>query len=111
MEKVLLVSLLMTESLRPSLGNKKRFPISDYTNYETSIKELLKTLPASTKDRLDYAANEKAGIQTENRKLLEDQRRDELNVLNRQLDVISEQYETYKKIYELEPETRKVLRI
>lgn len=82
-------------------GDKKRFPISDYTNYETSIKELLKTLPASTKDRLDYAANEKAGIQAENRKLLEDQRRDELNVLNKQLDVISEQYETYKKIYEL----------
>lgn len=82
-------------------GDKKRFPISDYTNYETSIKELLKTLPASTKDRLDYAANEKAGIQTENRKLLEDQRRDELNILNKQLDVISEQYDTYKKIYEL----------
>lgn len=83
------------------LNDKKRFPISDYTNYETSIKELLKTLPASTKERLDYAANEKAGIQTENRKLLEDQRRDELNLLNKQLDVISEQYETYKKIYEL----------
>lgn len=82
-------------------GDKKRFPISDYTNYETSIKELLKTLPASTKDRLDYDANEKAGIQTENRKLLEDQRRDELNVLNKQLDTISEQYETYKKMYEL----------
>lgn len=82
-------------------GDKKRFPISDYTKYETSIKELLKTLPASTKDRLDYVANEKAGIQTENRKLLEDQRRDELNVLNKQLDVISEQYDTYKKIYEL----------
>lgn len=81
--------------------DKKRFPISDYTNYETSIKELLRTLPASTKDRLDYAANEKAGIQTENRKLLEDQRRDELDALNRQLDIISEQYETYKKIYEL----------
>lgn len=82
-------------------GDKKRFPISDYTNYETSIKELLRTLPATTKERLDYAANEKAGIQTENRKLLEDQRRDELNVLNKQLDTISEQYETYKKIYEL----------
>lgn len=82
-------------------GDKKRFPISNYTNYETSIKELLRTLPASTKDRLDYAANEKAGIQTENRKLLEDQRRDEQNTLNKQLDVISEQYETYKKIYEL----------
>lgn len=82
-------------------NDKDNFPISDYTNYETSIKELLKTLPASTKDRLDYAANEKAGIQTENRKLLEEQRRDELNVLNKQLDTISEQYETYKKIYEL----------
>lgn len=82
-------------------NDKKRFPISDYTNYETSIKELLKILPASTRERLDYAANEKAGIQTENRKLLEDQRRDELNVLNKQLDTISEQYETYKKIYEL----------
>nr|UWI14195.1 MAG: hypothetical protein [Bacteriophage sp.] len=82
-------------------GDKKRFPISNYTNYETSIKELLKTIPATTKDRLDYAANEKAGIQTENRKLLEDQRRDELDALNRQLDIISEQYETYKKIYEL----------
>lgn len=82
-------------------NNKKRFPISDYTNYETSIKELLRTLHATTKDRLDYAANEKAGIQTENRKLLEEQRRDELNVLNKQLENISEQYETYKKIYEL----------
>ena len=82
-------------------NDKKRFPISDYTNYETSIKELLRTLPATTKDRLDYAANENAGIQTENRKLLEDQRRDELNVLNKQLETISEQYETYKKIYEL----------
>lgn len=82
-------------------NDKKRFPISDYTNYETSIKELLKTLPASTRERLDYVANEKAGIQTENRKLLEDQRRDELNVLNKQLDTISEQYEIYKKIYEL----------
>ena len=82
-------------------NDKKRFPISDYTNYETSIKELLKTLPASTRERLDYAANEKAGIQTENRKLLEDQRREELNVLNKQLDTISEQYDTYKKIYEL----------
>lgn len=82
-------------------NDKNRFPISDYTNYETSIKELLKTIPASTRERLDYAANEKAGIQTENRKLLEDQRREELNVLNKQLDTISEQYETYKKIYEL----------
>jgi hypothetical protein len=81
--------------------NKKGFPISDYTNYETSIKQILGTLPSSTKDRKDFKDSEIASIQSENRKLLEDQRRDELNTLNKQLDVISEQYETYKKIYEL----------
>lgn len=81
--------------------NKKGFPISDYTNYETSIRQILGTLPSSTKDRKDFKDSEIASIQSENRKLLEDQRRDELNVLNKQLDVISEQYETYKKIYEL----------
>ena len=82
-------------------GDKKRFPISDYTNYETSIKELLGTLSSSTQERKDYKANEKAGIQTENRKLLEDARKDELNTLNKQLSVIQEQYDTYKKLYEL----------
>lgn len=82
-------------------GDKKRFPISDYTNYETSIKELLKGFSLSTPERKHYAETQKAAIQSENRKLLEDQRRDELNTLNKQLDVISEQYETYKKIYEL----------
>lgn len=81
--------------------NKKGFPISDYTNYETSIKQILGTIPSSTKDRKDFKNSEIANIQSENRKLLEDQRRDELNVLNKQLDVISEQYDTYKKIYEL----------
>lgn len=82
-------------------GDKKRFPISDYTNYETSIKELLKGFSLSTPERKHYAETQKAAIQSENRKLLEDQHRDELNTLNKQLDVISEQYETYKKIYEL----------
>lgn len=82
-------------------GDKNRFPISDYTNYETSIKELLKGFSLSTPERKNYAETQKAAIQSENRKLLEDQRRDELNTLNKQLDVISEQYETYKKIYEL----------
>ena len=82
-------------------GDKKRFPISDYTNYETSIKELLSTLPTTTEDRKNYVNTEKAGIQTENRKLLAESRSDELAALNSQLDIIQEQYETYKKIYEL----------
>ena len=82
-------------------GDKKRFPISDYTNYETSIKELLKDFSLSTPERKHYAETQKAAIQSENRKLLQDQRRDELDLLNRELDVISAQYDTYKKLYEL----------
>ena len=82
-------------------GDKKRFPISDYTNYETSIKELLKGFSLSTPERKHYAETQKAAIQSENRKLLQDQRRDELDLLNRELDVISAQYDTYKKLYEL----------
>ena len=82
-------------------NNKKLFPISDYTNYETSIKELLGTLPANTKDRVDFNNDEKAGIQSENRKLLEKQRMNELSALGKELDVIKEQYDTYKRIYEL----------
>lgn len=82
-------------------NDKDNFPISDYTNYETSIKELLKGFPLNTVDRKHYYQDQLADIQTEHRKLTEDQRKDELNALNRQLDVISEQYETYKKIYEL----------
>ena len=82
-------------------GDKKRFPISDYTNYEASIKELLKGFSLSTPERKHYAETQKAAIQSENRKLLQDQRRDELDLLNRELDVISAQYDTYKKLYEL----------
>lgn len=82
-------------------NDKRRFPISDYTNYETSIKELLKGLPLNTEDRKHYYQEQLAGIQAENRKLTEDQRKDELDTQNKQLDIISEQYETYKKIYEL----------
>lgn len=82
-------------------SDKKRFPISDYTNYETSIKELLKGFSLSTPERKHYAETQKAAITSENRRLLQDQRRDELDLLNRELDVISAQYDTYKKLYEL----------
>ena len=82
-------------------SDKKRFPISDYTNYETSIKELLKDFSLSTPERKHYAETQKATITSENRKLLQDQRRDELDLLNRELDAISAQYDTYKKLYEL----------
>lgn len=82
-------------------SDKKRFPISDYTNYETSIKELFKGFSLSTPERKHYAETQKAAITSENRRLLQDQRRDELDLLNRELDVISAQYDTYKKLYEL----------
>lgn len=81
--------------------DKKGFPLSNYSNYETSIKELLKTLPQTTDDRKAFAKSETADIQREKRKLLEDSRKDELSDLSKQLDIIEEQYKTYKKLYEL----------
>ena len=81
--------------------NRKLYPISDYTNYETSIKEMLGVIPTTTRDRRVYKESKTADIAGKNRELSQQQREDELNDLNEQLDIIQEQYETYKKIYEL----------
>lgn len=82
-------------------GDKGRFPLSDYTDYKKSLDELLRGLPGSTQERRDYKAGVRADIQGEKRRALEESRRAELDTLNKQLDVIEEQYATYKKLYEL----------
>lgn len=81
--------------------NRNLYPITDYTNYETSIKEMFKNFKVTTDDRRNYRDTEIAEISSKNRELLEKQRSDELSTLNKQLDIIGEQYDTYKKIYEL----------
>ena len=84
-----------------SKKNRKLYPISDYTNYETSIKELLGVIPTTTRDRRAYKESKTADIAGRNRELEQQQRSDQLNELNEQLNIISEQYDIYKKMYEL----------
>lgn len=82
-------------------NDKKLYPISEYSNYETSIKSLLGTLQMTTKERRDYRDDQMAGIYTENRKNDEDAIKNENDALSKRLDILGEQYEVYKKMYEL----------
>ena len=81
--------------------NQKLFPISDYENYEKSINELLKTIPANTKDRQAFVDDEHAGIQSKNRALEQEAIRDGNKELSDRLNLLVEEYETYKKLYEV----------
>ena len=81
--------------------NQKLFPISDYENYEKSINELLKTIPDNTKDRQAFVDDEHAGIQSKNRALEQEAIRDGNKELSDRLNLLVEEYETYKKLYEV----------
>ena len=82
-------------------GDKTLFPISDYENYEKSINELLKTIPANTKDRQAFVNDEHAGIQSKNRALEQEAIKDGNKELSDRLNLLVEEYETYKKLYEV----------
>ncbi len=81
--------------------NKKGYPIRDYRDYKGSIHALLGTLSMSTQDRRNYRDEQIAGIYTENRKDDEEAIKDANSALSKRLYILREQYETYKKIYEL----------
>lgn len=81
--------------------DKKSYPIRDYRDYKGSINALLGTVPMSTRERRNYRDEQIAGIYTENRKDDEDAIKDTNSALSKRLDILSEQYDTYKKIYEL----------
>ena len=75
--------------------------LSDPGTYGLSIEELMKRVPSSTQKRREYKEEQLAGIHAKNRSAEEDRIRSANNQLSKQLNIISEQYETYKKIYEL----------
>ena len=75
--------------------------LSDPGTYGLSIEELMKRVPSSTQKRREYKEDQLAGIHAKNRSAEEDRIRSANNQLSKQLNIISEQYETYKKIYEL----------
>lgn len=75
--------------------------LSDPGTYGLSIEELMKRVPSSTQKRREYKDDQLAGIHAKNRSAEEDRIRSANSQLSKQLNIISEQYETYKKIYEL----------
>jgi hypothetical protein len=75
--------------------------LSDPGTYESSIRELMNRLPSSTQKRREYKESQLADIHAKNRSIEEERIRETNNMLSKRLNIISEQYKTYKKIYEL----------
>lgn len=69
--------------------------------YGSSIRELMNRLPSSTQKRREYKESQQADIHAKNRRIEEERIREANNMLSKRLNIISEQYKTYKKIYEL----------
>lgn len=69
--------------------------------YGSSIRELMNRLPSSTQKRREYKESQQADIHAKNRSIEEERIRETNNMLSKRLNIISEQYKTYKKIYEL----------
>lgn len=75
--------------------------LSDPGTYGSSIRELMNRLPSSTQKRREYKESQRADIHAKNRSIEEERIRATNNMLSKRLSIISEQYKTYKKIYEL----------
>ena len=75
--------------------------LSDPGTYGSSIRELMNRLPSSTQKRREYKESQQADIHAKNRSIEEERIRETNNMLSKRLNIISEQYKTYKKIYDL----------
>lgn len=94
-------AMIQMENDKEFRGSVLSWGLSDPGTYGLSIEELMKRVPSSTQKRREYKEDQLAGIHAKNRSAEEDRIRSANNQLSKQLNIISEQYETYKKIYEL----------
>lgn len=78
-----------------------KYGLNNITDYESSVRQLLGSIPANTADRKDYRNQAIADIQTKNRELFSEQISKDNDELRTQLGIISEQYEVYKKMFKL----------
>lgn len=69
--------------------------------YGVSIEELMKRVRSSTQKRKEYKESQLADIHAKNRSIEEERIKSTNSQLSKQLNILSSQYETYKKIYEL----------
>lgn len=75
--------------------------LSDPGTYGVSIEELMKRVRTSTQKRKEYKESQLADIHAKNRSIEEERIKSANSQLSKQLNILSSQYETYKKIYEL----------
>lgn len=80
--------------------------LSDPGTYGVSIGELLNRIKSNTEERADYKKSQIADIHAKNRSDEEARIKAQNSELSKQLDILSEQYETYKKLYELTGDSR-----
>ena len=88
-----------------------KYGLNNITDYESSVRQLLGSIPANTADRKDYRDQAIADIQTKNRELFSEQITKDNDELRTQLGIISEQYEVYKKMYKLTTDSKGAMSI
>lgn len=80
--------------------------LSDPGTYGVSVGELLNRIKSNTEERADYKKSQIADIHAKNRSDEEARIKAQNSELSKQLDVLTEQYDTYKKLYELTGDSR-----
>ena len=80
--------------------------LSDPGTYGVSIGELLNRIKSNTEERADYKKSQIADIHAKNRSDEEARIKAQNSELSKQLDILTEQYDTYKKLYELTGDSR-----
>lgn len=87
------------------------YGLKNVDDYNGSIKDLLSRVKSSTADRINYKNNEIGGIADKDRQK-EEQRIDDVNsALREKLNLLSEEYDTYKKLYELTGDRNSSMRL
>lgn len=87
------------------------YGLKNADDYSGSIKDLLSRVKSSTADRIDYKNKEIGGIADKDRQK-EEQRIDDVNsALREKLNLLSEEYDTYKKLYELTGDRNSSMRL
>ena len=80
--------------------------LSDPGTYGVSVRELLNRIKSNTEERADYKKSQIADIHAKNRSDEEARIKAQNSELSKQLDILTEQYDTYKKLYELTGDSR-----
>ena len=78
-----------------------KYGLTKMSDYGGSIKQLVGSLPQTTRERKDFANKSIASISSKDRELESEQISDVNKELREKLNLLSEEYDIYKQLYEL----------